>query len=67
MLHHVAAVDKATGANRKLFYPSMVGFGNDPNDIGQRFNLYFITGPVSENMNVWKYGSLLRKVVSFAE
>ncbi|HEY9733288.1 MAG TPA: hypothetical protein V6C89_15320 [Drouetiella sp.] len=67
LLHRVAAVDEATGVKKKLFYPSIVGFGNDPLDIGQRFYLYFVTGPVSEQMNVWKSGALLHKVVTFAD
>ncbi|MHA4915508.1 hypothetical protein, partial [Enterococcus faecium] len=54
-------------AKRKLFYPSIVGDGKDPNDIGHRFNFYCVTGPVSDNMNVWKHGILLRKVVNFEE
>jgi hypothetical protein len=67
LLHRVGAVDGATGAPKKLFYPSIIGVGEDPNSIGHDFNLFCVTGPVTAQMNVWKHGVLLRKIVSFAD
>ena len=67
LLHSVGAVDQATGAPKKLFYPSIIGVGEDPDSIGRDFNLFCVTGPVTNHMNVWKNGILLRKIVSFAD
>jgi hypothetical protein len=67
LLHRVGAVDQVTGEPKKLFYPSIIGVGEDPNSIGRDFNLFCVTGPVTNQMNVWKHGALLRKVVSFAD
>jgi hypothetical protein len=67
LLHRVSAIDEATGAPKKLHYPSIIGVGDDPNSIGRQFNMFCVTGPITNRMNIWKYGVLLRKVVSFAD
>jgi hypothetical protein len=67
LLHRVGAVDQATGAPKKLFYASIIGADEDPNYIGRDFYMFCVTGPVAEKMNVWKYGVLLRKTISFAD
>jgi hypothetical protein len=55
-------------ANRKVFYPSLVGEGPDPALLGQRFFVYFVAGTVSATQpNVWiTDGALWRKAVTVA-